>query len=194
MRREAQGKFPRKGRFQARRRSSRSNGKRRKQGGGQSLGVKSMGPANRSYGLSKPLPFDRFASKLSPMVLNTRRTAGYGIRGTCHHLKALTQLPVCAKRQRLVEHQNLVIRMSMRRSTRRMNAHSKKYDQYFCMLALYSMHYNFCRKHQTRGKHHQWRQIWESSTLWRGLWGSLMPLCQSQSCRRITKSVDRQRE
>lgn len=33
MRHQAQGKFPRKGRFQARRRSSRSNGKRRKQGG-----------------------------------------------------------------------------------------------------------------------------------------------------------------
>lgn len=50
-----------------------------------------------------------------------------------------------------VERQNLSMRMGMRRFTRLTNAHSKKYEQHLYALALYFMHYNFCRKHQTLG-------------------------------------------
>ena len=48
-----------------------------------------------------------------------------------------------------VERQNLSMRMGMRRFTRLTNGHSKKYEQHLYALAIYFMHYNFCRKHQT---------------------------------------------
>ncbi|WP_051596369.1 transposase [Hyphomonas adhaerens] len=50
-----------------------------------------------------------------------------------------------------VERQNLSMRMGMRRFTRLTNGHSKKYEQHLYALALYFMHYNFCRKHQSLG-------------------------------------------
>jgi IS1 family transposase len=48
-----------------------------------------------------------------------------------------------------VERQNLTMRMSMRRCTRLTNAFSKKIDNLRHAMALYAMHYNFCRVHQT---------------------------------------------
>jgi len=48
-----------------------------------------------------------------------------------------------------VERQNLNMRMNMRRFTRLTNAFSKKLDNHVAMIALFHMHYNFGRVHQT---------------------------------------------
>jgi IS1 family transposase len=47
------------------------------------------------------------------------------------------------------ERQNLTMRMRMRRFTRLTNAFSKKIENLECAVALYFMHYNFIRVHQT---------------------------------------------
>jgi hypothetical protein len=48
-----------------------------------------------------------------------------------------------------VERQNLSMRMGMRRFTRLRNGFSKKIDNHIAAVAIYFMHYNFCRVHQT---------------------------------------------
>ncbi len=48
-----------------------------------------------------------------------------------------------------VERQNLTIRMQQRRFTRLTNAFSKKFEHHVAAFALYAMHYNFCRVHET---------------------------------------------
>jgi hypothetical protein len=48
-----------------------------------------------------------------------------------------------------VERQNLTMRMQMRRFTRLTNAFSKKLANHEAAIALYFMHYNFARIHQT---------------------------------------------
>ena len=47
------------------------------------------------------------------------------------------------------ERQNLTMRMAMRRLTRLTNAFSKKITNHKAAIALYFMHYNFARPHQT---------------------------------------------
>ena len=62
---------------------------------------------------------------------------------------------VCGEPERMhvstshVERQNLSMRMGMRRFTRLTNAHSKKIENHAHAIALYFMHYNFCKIHQT---------------------------------------------
>lgn len=51
--------------------------------------------------------------------------------------------------QGFVERQNLNIRMGNRRMTRLTNAFSKKAANHTHMMAIYFMHYNFVRIHQT---------------------------------------------
>jgi IS1 family transposase len=48
-----------------------------------------------------------------------------------------------------IERQNLSVRMGNRRFTRLTNAFSKKIENHKHMLAIYFMHYNFCRIHTT---------------------------------------------
>jgi IS1 family transposase len=48
-----------------------------------------------------------------------------------------------------IERSNLSIRMGTRRFTRLTNAFSKKIENHAGAVALYLMHYNFCRVHQT---------------------------------------------
>lgn len=48
-----------------------------------------------------------------------------------------------------IERQNLTMQMSMRRFTRLTNAFSKKVENHAAAVALYTMHYNFTRVHQT---------------------------------------------
>lgn len=48
-----------------------------------------------------------------------------------------------------IERQNLTMRMSMRRFTRLTNGFSKKLDNHMAAVAIYYLHYNFCRIHQT---------------------------------------------
>jgi len=48
-----------------------------------------------------------------------------------------------------VERQNLTMRMTMRRFTRLTNGFSKKIENHAYAVALYTMHYNFCRVHSS---------------------------------------------
>ena len=50
-----------------------------------------------------------------------------------------------------VERQNLTMRMSLKRLSRSTNAFSKTFENHRYALALYFVHYNFCRPHKSLG-------------------------------------------
>lgn len=50
-----------------------------------------------------------------------------------------------------VERSNLTLRMANRRFTRRTNGFSKSIRHHYASVALFVMHYNFCRPHTTTG-------------------------------------------
>jgi IS1 family transposase len=78
--------------------------------------------------------------KYSPLVVKeVQRTAVFGAPDPEHISTAY------------IERQNLNMRMSMRRFTRLTNAFSKKAENLYRSLAIYTMHYNFVRSHQTLG-------------------------------------------
>jgi hypothetical protein len=89
----------------------------------------------KDYGLLDDDAPDR---KYSPMVVKSVvRTAIWGVPDPGYVTTAH------------VERQNLSMRMGMRRFTRLTNAFSKKALNLQRSLALYFMHYNFCRRHMT---------------------------------------------
>jgi IS1 family transposase len=49
----------------------------------------------------------------------------------------------------IVERQNLTMRMSMRRFTRKTNGHSKKVENHMHAISLHFLYYNYARIHQT---------------------------------------------
>ena len=65
---------------------------------------------------------------------------------------------------------NLNIRMGNRRMTRLTNAFSKKAANHAHMMAIYFMHYNFVRIHQTLKVTQRWRRgsppsLWEMADM-----------------------------
>ena len=64
-------------------------------------------------------------------------------------MRQVWPLALAARTSRLVERQNLTIRMSMRRFTRLTNAFSKKVENLQVAVALHFAHYNLVRVHKT---------------------------------------------
>ena len=84
------------------------------------------------------IPYEGADTKYSPMVVTAVvRTPVWGAPDPDHITTAH------------VERNNLTMRMGMRHFTRLTNAFSKKALNLQRSLALYFMHYNFCRRHST---------------------------------------------
>lgn len=66
-----------------------------------------------------------------------------------HKIHVMGRVPPDEVSTSLIERQNLQLRMSLRRFTRRTNAHSKKTANHRHALALWYLYYNFCRIHET---------------------------------------------
>ncbi len=95
------------------------------------------GMIEKRYGKG-PAPDASAATRYSPATITaaTKRT----IRGNPDQRHISTSY---------IERQNLTMRMSMRRFTRLTNGFSKKLNNHKAMIAIFYLHYNFCRVHQT---------------------------------------------
>jgi hypothetical protein len=58
-----------------------------------------------------------------------------------------------------VEHQNVTMRVSMRRFKRLTNGFSKQLENHAATVALYFMYYNFARVRQTHRVRKQWKLV-----------------------------------
>jgi IS1 family transposase len=92
-----------------------------------------FGTIEKHYAVEPSVEAARRYSPAAVVAVSRRRIIGYQERLSTSY----------------IERQNLTLRMQQRRFTRLTNAFSKKLENHVAAVALYVVHYNFCRVHET---------------------------------------------